>query len=236
MDGFAEIDWFPLWLSLRVALAATGLSLVLAIALSYLLTFKNVPGRNLIDALVTLPLALPPTVVGFGLLILLGRESWLGQRYEQIFGQPILFTFKAAVIAGCLHAAPLLTRMTRAAMESIDFSHVAMARSLGANEFRVLSKIVLPLARRGIIAATALAFARSLGDFGITIMVSGNIPGASEVISVAIYNAVESGRGDAARWLVFAVCGVALIAVLASNWIAYRRHSDAGQRVVNQGT
>ncbi len=204
MIGFMAIDWFPLWLSLRVAALATLLAAVFGIALAYALVNKHFPGKNLIDSLVTLPLVLPPTVLGYYLLVLLGREAWLGRAYETVFGQPLVFTWQAAVVAAFFHAAPLLVKSTRAALEAVDHRYERAARSLGAGEFRTFTQISMPLASRGILAAVALAFAQALGDFGVTIMLAGSFPGRTQTVAVAIYDAVESGAGEVARVLVIA--------------------------------
>jgi molybdate transport system permease protein len=211
------IDWFPLWLSLRVAGLSTLIALVLGGWLAYVLANRQFRGREALDAIVTLPLVLPPTVLGYYLLVLLGRASPLGQVYERIFGCPLVFTWQAAVVAALLHSAPLLVKSTRAALESVDHTFEKAARSLGAGEWRVFWRITLPLAQRSILAATALAFARALGDFGVTIMVAGNIPGRTQTVAVAIYDAVESGNGVMARTLVLVISAVALAILWLAN-------------------
>ena len=215
-----EVDWFPLWLSLRVAFLSTVLAAAFGIALAYLLANREFRGRETLDALLTLPLVLPPTVLGYYLLVLLGRQGSLGQIYESVFGGPLVFTWQAAVIAALLHSAPLLIKSTRAALESVDHSYERAARSLGAGEWRVFWKVTLPLAQRSILAAIALSFARSLGDFGVTIMVAGNIPGRTQTVAVAIYDAVEAGNGALARALVLAVSAIALLILWLANRIA----------------
>jgi molybdate transport system permease protein len=137
-----------------------------------------------------------------------------------VFGGPLVFTWQAAVIAALLHSAPLLIKSTRAALESVDHSYERAARSLGAGEWRVFWKVTLPLAQRSILAAIALSFARSLGDFGVTIMVAGNIPGRTQTVAVAIYDAVEAGNGALARALVLAVSAIALLILWLANRIA----------------
>jgi molybdate transport system permease protein len=214
------IDWFPLWLSLRVAGLSTLIALVLGGWLAYVLANRQFRGREALDAIVTLPLVLPPTVLGYYLLVLLGRASPLGQVYERIFGSPLVFTWQAAVVAALLHSAPLLVKSTRAALESVDHTFEKAARSLGAGEWRVFWRITLPLAQRSILAATALAFARALGDFGVTIMVAGNIPGRTQTVAVAIYDAVESGNGVMARTLVLVISVVALAILWLANALA----------------
>lgn len=204
------IDWFPLWLSLRVALLSTAVALACGLWLAYLLANRTFRGKELLDAAVTLPLVLPPTVLGYYLLVLIGRSSWIGRAWEEVFGSPLVFTWKAAVIAALLHSLPLLVKSARAALESVDHSYERAARNLGASEWRLFWRVTLPLAQRSILAATALAFARSLGDFGVTLMVAGAIPGSTQTISVAIFNAVEGGNMTLAGTLAVVISVVAL--------------------------
>ena len=211
------IDWFPLWLSLRVASLATLIALLGGLWVAWLLTRKGFRGRELVDAAVTLPLVLPPTVLGYYLLVLLGRMSPFGRLYESVFGEPLVFTWKAAVVAALFHAAPLLIKSARAALESVPPDYEKAARSLGAGEWRIFWQVSLPLAWNQVLAATALVFARSLGDFGITIMLAGNIPGRTQTLSVAIYDAVEGGRGDVARVLVLVISAIALTLLYLAN-------------------
>ncbi len=217
------IDWFPLWLSLRVAMLATALAALIGIPAAYWLANREFKGKEILDAAVTLPLVLPPTVVGYYLLVVLGRESWVGAVYESVFGEPLVFTWQAAVIAAVLHSAPLLVKSTRAALESVDHAYERAARTLGAPEWKVFLRVTLPLAQRQVLAAAALAFARSMGDFGVTIMVAGNIPGRTQTVAVAIYDAVEGGNGDAARWLVIIVSAVSLALLTLANRLAPKR-------------
>ena len=211
------IDWFPLWLSLRVAAISTFIAMFAGGWLAYILANRNFRGKEMIDAAITLPLVLPPTVLGYYLLVLVGRESPAGKLYEAIFGVSLVFTWQAAVIAALLHSAPLLIKSTRAALESVDHGYERAARSLGASEWRLFWRVTLPLARRSIFAAAALAFARALGDFGITLMVAGNIPGRTQTVALAIYDAVESGNGALARALVLVVSAAALAILTLSN-------------------
>ena len=212
-----EIDWFPLWLSLKVAVASTLLAFAGGLALAYVLANGTFRGRDVLDAAVTLPLVLPPTVLGYYLLIVLGRDAWLGRLYEQITGSPLVFTWQGAVLAAMLHSAPLLIKTSRAALESVDHSYERAARSLGASEWRLFWRVTLPLAWRSILAGAALCFARSLGDFGATLMVAGNIPGRTQTVAVAIYDAVESGNGQVARVLVLVVSAIALLILTIAN-------------------
>ncbi len=211
------MDYFPLILSLEVAVAATAISLVIALLVAWALSFLEFRGKDLLDAAITLPLVLPPTVLGYYLLIVLGRESWLGQAWESMTGSPLVFTPKAAVIAAIVHSAPLLTKYLRAAIESVDPIYIKAARSLGLPEWTIYLRVVLPLCQRAVAASAVLAFARSLGDFGVTIMIAGNIPGKTQTLSVAIYDAVESGNASLARWLVLIVSAIGLLVVWLSN-------------------
>jgi molybdate transport system permease protein len=214
------IDWFPLWLSLRVAIISTAIAMVLGLGLAWILANFEFRGREALDAAVTLPLVLPPTVLGYYLLVLLGRNSPLGRIYEWLFGGPLVFTWQAAVVAALFHSTPLLVKSARAAFESVDRGYERAARSLGASELKLFWRVTLPLARRSIYAAGALAFARSLGDFGVTLMIAGNIPGRTQTVAVAIYDAVESGNGALARALVLVISAVALLILTLANRFA----------------
>ncbi len=223
------IDWFPLWLSLRVAFFATLLVLAAGTYLAYLLSHKTFRGKSLAESLLTLPLVLPPTVLGYYVLVLAGRNSFAGTVYQHIFGQPLVFTWQAAVVAACLHSAPIYIRAARLVLQSVDYRLEWAAHSLGASEWRTFWSVTLPLAWRGLSSLASLCFARSLGDFGITIMVAGNIPGQTQTLSVAIFEAVESGNGHTARVLVLIVSAAALALLWASGliWQSPRTESAA---------
>jgi molybdate transport system permease protein len=218
-----HIDWFPLWLSLRVATLATALSLAVGLWIAWLLANREFRGREAVDAAVMLPLVLPPTVLGYYLLVVLGRHGPIGHVYESIFGSPLVFTWQAAVVASMLHAIPLLVKSSRAAFQSVDRSCERAARTLGASEWRLFWHITVPLARRSIIAATALAFARSMGDFGATLMIAGDIPGKTQTAAVAIYDAVESGNTTAARVLVLVISLFTVFIVYLANRFEQRQ-------------
>ncbi len=217
------IDWFPLWLSLRVAGVATALSLVLGLWLAYALANRRFRGGDVLGAVITLPLVMPPTVLGYYLLVLLGRNSPIGGVYEWITGQPLVFTWQAAVVAAMFHAIPLLVITARAALESVDHTYERAARNLGASDWRVFWRVSLPLARRSILAAAALAFARTLGDFGITIMIAGNIPGRTQTLAVAIYDAVEAGNGALARAMVIVISIIAVLTITIATRLVPRQ-------------
>ena len=217
-----HMDWFPLWLSLRVAFLSTAVAFVIGLWFAYILANREFRGKEVLDAAITLPLVLPPTVLGYYLLVLLAGNSPLGKLWESIFGAPLVFTWKAAVVAALLHALPLLVKSARAALESVDRSLERAARNLGASEWKLFWRVTLPLARRSILAAVALAFARSLGDFGVTLMVAGNIPGRTQTVAVAIYDAVESGNTILARTLVLVISAAALLILSLANRLSPR--------------
>ncbi len=211
------IDWFPIRLSFAVAGAATLIALVAGSALAWLLARKRFPGRNVVDALITLPLVLPPTVLGYYLLVLLGTRSSFGSFLYDRFGIRLTFTVTAAIIAATIHALPLVTKSLRAAFEGVDLELEAAARTLGLTNRSVFFRVTLPLASRGVLAATALAFARALGDFGVTIMIAGNIPGRTQTASVAIYDAVQAGRDNVAFTLAVIVSLIAVVMLYLIN-------------------
>ncbi len=215
--GPMPIDWFPLWLSLRVAAISTALALGIGLTLAWVLANRQFRGKEILDAAVTLPLVLPPTVLGYYLLVVLGRNSPVGKLYEWLFGEPLVFSWQAAVVAALFHSTPLLVKSARAAFESVDRSYERAARNLGATELRLFWRVTLPLTRRAILAAAALGFARSLGDFGVTLMIAGNIPGRTQTLALAIYDAVEAGNGQTARVLVIIISAIALVVLSVAN-------------------
>ena len=178
-------------LSLKVALTATILSLPLGFATAWLMVFRSFRGKVLLEVLVNLPLTLPPVVIGYILLLLLGRNGFLGRMLEALDIQ-VVFTWKAAVIASAFVGFPLLVRSIRLGMESIDRQLIEVSRSLGAHWYDTLLTVILPLSLRGIFAGSSLMFARSLGEFGATIIVAGNIPGLTQTIPLAIYDYASS--------------------------------------------
>ena len=218
-----NIDWFPIKLSFAVASAATLIALVAGSGLAWLLARKRFPGRDVVDAVITLPLVLPPTVLGYYLLVLLGSRSSFGGFLYRTFGIRLTFTIWAAIIAATIHALPLVTKSLRAAFESVDPQLEAAARTLGLGERRIFLRVTLPLASRGVLAATALAFARALGDFGVTIMIAGNIPGKTQTASVAIYDAVQAGHDNEAFTLSVIVSLIAVVALYFINRLGRKK-------------
>ncbi|MBV8623467.1 MAG: molybdate ABC transporter permease subunit, partial [Herbaspirillum sp.] len=193
--------WTPLLLSLKVAGLATLLNLVLGVAAAYGLSRWRSPLRDFIDSILTLPLVLPPTVMGYYLLVLFGRRGTFGAWLESM-GIQLVFTWQGAVLASTVVAFPLVLKAARAAFESVDHQLEDAARVLGVSEAGVFLRVSLPLATRGIMAGVLLAFARALGEFGATLMVAGNLPGRTQTLSVAIYEAVQAGDDGAATLLV----------------------------------
>jgi molybdate transport system permease protein len=221
------VDWFPLWLSLRVAGLATLLVLAIGTFVAFALSHRDFRGKNLLDSVITLPLVLPPTVLGYYLLVLLGRNSVFGRLYEALLGEPLVFTWQAAVVAAFVHSAPIYIKAARAVLDGVDYRYEWAAFSLGASEWRTFWRVTLPLAGRGLASLATLAFARSLGDFGVTIMLAGNIPGRTQTLSVAIYDAVESGNGHLARMLVLVIS----LGALALLWVAARAAKPGESRL-----
>ena len=211
------LDWFPIRLSLQVAAVATGIALVLGVSAGWLLARKKFAGRELLDAFLALPLVLPPTVLGYYLLVVLGTQSPLGRSFESVFGFRLTFTVPAAVLAAVLHALPFMVKMVRGAVEDLDPACEMAARTLGASEWRVFFTVTLPLVHRSVLAATLLAFARALGDFGITIMIAGNLPGRTQTAAVAIYDAVQAGRENDALLLSVIISSLCVAILYTAN-------------------
>jgi molybdate transport system permease protein len=217
------MDLAPLALSLEIASIAIVFAAILGIALAALLTRERLPGRDVLDALVTAPMVLPPTVLGYYLLVALGRRSSVGHAFEQLTGSPIVFTKTGAICAATVGALPIVVKFGRPALEAVDVTLVRAARTLGASPLRAFFTIRLPLAARGIVAALMLAFAKSLGDFGVTLMVAGDIPGETQTASLAIYDLVLARRDGEALGMVLIVSTVAFVIVFVANRLTRRR-------------
>jgi molybdate transport system permease protein len=207
--------WTPLLLSLKVAGLATLLNLVLGVAAAYGLSRWRSPLRDFIDSILTLPLVLPPTVLGYYLLVLFGRRGTFGVWLEGM-GIQLVFTWQGAVLASTVVAFPLVLKAARAAFESVDHQLEDAARVLGVSEAGVFFRVSLPLATRGIMAGVLLAFARALGEFGATLMVAGNLPGRTQTLSVAIYEAVQAGDDGAATVLVVVTSITCIVLLLVA--------------------
>jgi molybdate transport system permease protein len=199
------MDWSPLWISIATSLTATGITLVAGLAAAAWRQGRTGAGAATVDGLFLLPLVLPPTVVGFLLLLLFGRHGPLGKLLLRL-GATVVFSWPATVIAAAVVAFPLMYVTARAALQQVDRSVLEAARTLGASEWRVFREVELPLAWPGVVAGTILSFARALGEFGATLMLAGNIPGKTETIPIAIYFAVEAGdMRTSALWCVIDV-------------------------------
>jgi molybdate transport system permease protein len=195
----------PIILSLKVALIAVCIDFVFGMAVARFMARREFMGKNLAESLIILPMVLPPTVLGYGLLIFFGKRGPLGHILLDWFGFQIIFTWWAATLASAIVSFPLMYQSAKAAFSSVDLSLEKAARTLGTGEIRIFLTITLPLAWPGILAGLVLAFARALGEFGATLMVAGNIPGKTQTIPLAIYSAVESGDTALARRLVIII-------------------------------
>lgn len=210
-----------LGLSLKVAIASVVFSLPLGLAAAWLLARRAFPGKSLVDGIIHLPLVVPPVVVGYALLVLLGRRGPIGGWLYDTLGVTVAFTWKGAAVAAAVMAFPLMVRAMRLSLEAVDRRLEAAARTLGAGRIRVFATITLPLMAPGILAGVVLAFARALGEFGATITFVSNIPGETRTLPIALYTLTQTPDGEAAaaRLALIAVV-VALAAVVASEWLA----------------
>lgn len=227
----SEVEREAIAISLKVAGSAVGWILIPGIALAWLLARREFRGKALLDGLVHLPLVLPPVVVGYLLLISLGRQGWLGQWLDRLFGISLPFTWQGAAVAGGIMAFPLLVRAVRLSFEAVDPKLEAAASTLGANRWRVLATITLPLALPGVITGTLLAFARALSEFGATMTFAANIPGETRTLPLALYSLVQTPGAEAAaaRLCVLSIA-IAMLALLASEWLARRARQRISER------
>ena len=209
-------------LSLQVAFFATLLIVVTGLPLAYLLARHHFRGKELLDVLLTLPLVLPPTVTGYYLILLFGRRGLLGAPLYQATGWSLMFTWQAAVLASYVVALPILLKTARAAFESVDGKLIDASTVLGHSEWSTARRVILPLARRGLLAGTALAFARAMGEFGATLMLAGNLPGRTATMPLAIYSLSGAGEWRAAHLLV-------LLMTLLSGLFLYLANRHAGR-------
>ncbi len=213
---------FPIRLSLQVACLSTILIVVSGIPIAYFLARKDFRGREVLDMLFTLPLVLPPTVTGYYLILLFGRNGFIGSIIYQWTGWSIMFTWYAAVLASYVVALPLMIKTARAAMESVDKNLVNASCTLGHSEISTALKVILPLAKRGIIAGAVLSFARSMGEFGATLMLAGNLPGKTETMPIAVYSLSGSGEWGKAHGLVILMTLISGLFLYIANRYAKR--------------
>ncbi len=208
-----DAAWVALALTLKVAGWATALNLLLGVAVGQALARWRFPGRDLLDAVLTLPMVMPPTVLGYYLLVLIGTHGPVGAWLLQHWGIRLIFTWQAAVIAATIVSFPLVFKSARAAFETVDPQLEDAARLLGIGEVALFFRVSLPLAWRGVLAGLLLSFARALGEFGATLMVAGSIPGQTQTLSIAVYEAVQAGQDDTANFLV-AITSLVCLSVL----------------------
>lgn len=212
----------PLLLSLEVATFSTVIAG--AAALGVIALTQGRRGSRMLDAVLTAPLVLPPTVLGYYLLTVLGVRSALGSAFESVTGSSIVFTRTGAVIAAAVTAFPLVLQSARAAVDAVDPRLLDAARTLGATRLSALRRVAFPLASRGLVAGLLLGFARAVGDFGVTLMVAGNIPGETRTASLALYDAMSAGHDDEARSLAITLTVFAIVLIAGVQWLTRRRH------------
>ena len=224
------MDFSPLWISLKTAFLATIITSTIGIFISYKMANYKGRGRGIIDGIFTLPLILPPTVIGFFLLLLCGKNGFVGKIFMS-FNKNIIFSWSATVIAAVVVAFPMMYRTCRSAFEQIDKNMILAARTLGLSETKIFFKIAIPLAWPGIIGGLVLSFARALGEFGATLMIAGNIPGRTQTMPVAIFFAVESGDMNKAMLWVLIIVAISFIMIFLLNY-----WSDIQQKLIgNRG-
>jgi molybdate transport system permease protein len=211
--------WVPLLLTLKVAGWSTLINMLLGVGVGLLMARKRLPGHEFVDALMTLPMVLPPTVLGYYLLVLIGSQGPLGGWLKAQFGINLIFTWQAAVIASTVVSFPLVFKAARAAFETVEPELENAARVLGVGEAAIFFRVTLPLAWRGILAGLLLAFARATGEFGATLMVAGSIPGKTQTLSIAVYEAVQAGQDETANFLVLVTALTCLAVLLATGWL-----------------
>jgi molybdate transport system permease protein len=215
----------PILLSLKIATIATIFSFVLGVFFAYVLNKKRIPGKSIWETVLILPMVLPPSVMGYLLLIAFGKRGIIGGFLLETFHIQIVFTWVAAVIASCIVSLPLMYQNAKSAFISLDPIYVNAAQTLGSSEWKIFRTVVFPLAWPGIISGIALSFARAIGEFGATLMVAGNIPGKTQTIPTAIYFAVESGKTELANRLVMIMTIFSFVLILGLNaWLKKRNY------------
>jgi molybdate transport system permease protein len=211
------VDLTPLWLTLKVAGVATLVSFLVGVILAFLVARSRFWAREAVDSLCTLPLVMPPTVLGYYLIVFIGRQGWLGRWLQESWGIALIFTWQGAAVAAAVVSLPLIYKSARAAFEGVDPDLENAARTLGLMEVGVFLRVSLPLAWRGILAGAMMAFARAMGEFGATLMVAGNLPGKTQTLSIAVYDAMQAGNDQTATILVLLISTVCLTIVVVSS-------------------
>lgn len=212
-----------IYLSLIVASCATVIIAILGLAMAYGLARYEFAGKGLADALITIPMILPPTVVGYYLIIILGNHGVIGQPLHETTGFSFVFTWYGAVVASVIVALPLMVKTSRAAIEAIDKELINVSQSLGKSEWETFVKVILPIAKGGIMAGVVLAFARAMGEFGATLMLAGNIPGKTSTMPLAIYSAFQGGDDTTAQALVIILTGFSVFVIYLANKLSKNR-------------
>lgn len=226
----SAIDWSPLWISLRTAAATIVIVFFIGVIIAWWVErLQSQILKIFADAVITLPMVLPPTVAGFFLLYFFGNNRFLGQLIYQLTGIKIAFSWLATVLAAAVISLPLMYRSARGALSQVDKGMLEAARSLGMTEWRIFWRIHLPNALPGIIAGGLLAFARGLGEFGATAMIAGNIAGRTRTLPLAVYSAVAAGDWDAAGWYVAVIVGICLLVVIGLNVYLYKTKKQQGE-------
>lgn len=226
----SAIDWSPLWISLRTAAATIVIVFFIGVIIAWCVErLQSQSLKIFADAVITLPMVLPPTVAGFFLLYFFGNNRFLGQLIYQMTGIKIAFSWLATVLAAAVISLPLMYRSARGALSQVDKGMLEAARSLGMAEWRIFWRIHLPNALPGIIAGGLLAFARGLGEFGATAMIAGNIAGRTRTLPLAVYSAVAAGDWDAAGWYVAVIVGICLLVVIGLNVYLYKTKQQQGE-------
>ena len=221
------MDLFPLWLSLRVTIISTAIAFFVGIAAAYYIVKLKKVWKGIADCILTLPMVLPPTVVGFFLLKLFGISGLIGRPLFDILGTKIVFTWQAAVISSAVVSFPLMYRSARGAFEQLDSSLKYSAETLGLSNTYIFWRIILPNSRHGLLAGAVLAFARGLGEFGATIMLAGNMPGKTQTISVAVYSAMAAGNDALAYKWVFINLAISFAAMISMNLVNVKNRTTA---------
>ena len=227
MSTLTLLDWSPLWISLQTAAATIVVVFFIGVLLAWQVErLHSETGKIVVDAVITLPMVLPPTVAGFFLLYFFGNNRVLGQLIYEVFGVRIAFSWLATVLAAAVISLPLMYRSARGALSQVDRGILEAAQSLGMTEWRIFWRIHLPNALPGIIAGGLLAFARGLGEFGATAMIAGNIAGRTRTLPLAVYSAVAAGDWDAAGWYVAVIVVICLMVVIGLNWYLYKTKKE----------
>ena len=226
----SAIDWSPMWISLHTAAATITIVFFIGVIIAWWVErLQSQSLKIFADAVITLPMVLPPTVAGFFLLYFFGNNRFLGQLIYQLTGIKIAFSWLATVLAAAVISLPIMYRSARGALSQVDKGMLEAARSLGMTEWRIFWRIHLPNALPGIIAGGLLAFARGLGEFGATAMIAGNIAGRTRTLPLAVYSAVAAGDWDAAGWYVAVIVGICLLVVIGLNVYLYKTKQQQGE-------